>query len=151
MKSKKTAPNISALSRQHGICRQTLRDWRAAGIDITDPAAIEKRRALKQRQPDTQAAASDTGESYSEARRRREIAAANKMEIIAAKEAGKLIDLAEVETAFAQVGAEFRSRLLGMRGTLVTELEGKTPEGIYQVLDLRFGELLTAIHKLSKP
>jgi hypothetical protein len=118
-------------------------------VDLSDAEAIAARVAVARRKEPAAGAAA--GETYSEARRRREIALANRAEIITQREAGKLVDLAEVETAFAQVGAEFRSRLLAMRGSLVNELEGQTAENIYRILDQRFGELLTAIHKLSKP
>ncbi|MCU0751479.1 MAG: hypothetical protein MUF86_00380 [Akkermansiaceae bacterium] len=150
--SKKHFPSLSAASRETGIAPATLRKWRdKEKIDVLDPAAVEKRRGFKQPRPAAEPATADTAESYGEARRRREIAAANRMEIIAQREAGAVIDLASVEAAFAQVGAEFRSRLLAMRGNLVTELEGQSAENIYRILDVRIGELLESIHNLSKP
>ena len=134
--------------REHGVHRSTVQAWGKEGVLLGDPEAVKARVAIARRKESAAGAAA--GETYTEARRRREIALANRAEIITQREAGKVIDIDSVETAFGQIGAEFRSRLLAMRGNLVTELEGQGAEGIYRILDQRFGELLTAIHSLSK-
>jgi transposase len=135
-------PNITATAKRLGVHRSTLQAWSKEGVNITDETALQDRLAAARKSPD---------ETLAEAKRRRAVADADRAEITAQREAGKVIALDIVETAFAQVGAEFRSRLLAMRGSLVNELEGQTAENIYRILDQRFGELLTAIHKLSKP
>jgi transposase-like protein len=142
-------PNISAIAREHGVHRSTVQAWGKEGVLLGDPEAVKARVAVAKGRE--LAAGAAAGETYTEARRRREIALANRAEILAQREAGKVIDIDSVETAFGQIGAEFRSRLLAMRGNLVTELEGQGAEGIYRILDQRFGELLTAVHSLAKP
>jgi transposase-like protein len=151
----KKHPSIAAASRESGIAPATLRKWRdKEKIDVLNPAAVKKRAAVKQQRVDRPTASKvtskDTGESYSEARRRREIANADRAEITAQREAGKVIDLASAEAAFTRVGAEVKGRLLSMRGDLVNELVGKDEAGIYRVLDDRFHELLAGLYALSK-
>jgi len=112
-----------------------------------DKAVVDGLAASKARH--TAPAPADGGESYSEARRRRAVADADRAEIIAKRESGSVISVADVEALFAQLGAELRCRLLAMRGDLVVELEGQTGTAIYRILDNRITELLTSIHNNS--
>jgi hypothetical protein len=143
-----------AMAAAAGVTVKTLLEWRKLeGLDITDKAAVLARaETARRKEPEATAKATtqDTGESYSEARRRREIAAANRMEIIAQREAGKLVDIDVVKQSFTAVGAAVKGRLLAMRGNLVPELHGKTEAGIYKVLDDRIHEVLEELYQLSK-
>ena len=138
----KTAKPLAEIAREHGISRETLRAWRDSGVAIQDPAALAARIASMPR--------NSTDESYSEARRRREIALADRAELIAAKEAGKLVELAAVQETFAALGAEMKSRLLAMRSALVEDLTGRPPEAIARILDERIRELLQSIFDNSR-
>jgi hypothetical protein len=138
----KTAKPLAELAREHGISRETLRAWRDSGIDIHDPAALAARIASM--------TGRSTDETMAEAKRRRAIADANRAELIAAKEAGKLVELAAVHEVFSALGAEMKARLLAMRHTLVEDLTGRPPEVIARILDERIRELLASIFDNSR-
>lgn len=86
-----------------------------------------------------------TDETLLEAKRRRAIADANRAEIMAQKEADQVVSREVVDAAMAEVGAEFRARLLSLRGSLVTELFGRTEPQIYRALDDAFCGILEDI------
>ena len=128
----------AAVAREAGVSMKSLRNWRdREGLDITDLDAVLRRAG---RHPSTAG-----GESWSEARRRKAIADANKAEIIAAREAGSVVAKNEVEALFAALGAELRARLLSWRGQLVVELHGLDEPSIHRVLSDRISELLESI------
>ena len=133
----KTAKPLAQLARETGVSRETIRGWRDSGIDVQDPAAIAARIAAMPGR--------GTDESFSDARRRREIALADRAELIAKREAGAVVSVNEVEALFSQLGAEMRSRLLAWRGQLVAELHGASEARIHQVLTERVHELLESI------
>jgi hypothetical protein len=133
------------LAKLVGVTAQTLRTWRdAEGLDLADVAAVQARAGRVERDEPT-----DGVESYTEARRRRAIADANFAEVRARRESGAVIALADVEAVIGQIGAEMRSRLLGWRGDLVVELEGRSSPQIAAALDKRIYELLEGIHENS--
>ena len=136
------AKSLAQLARETGISRETLRAWRDSGVDIQDAEKLRERIAAMPR--------NSTDETMAEARRRREIAAANRMELLAAKEAGRLIEVAAVVETFSALGSETKARLLAMRNTLVEELVGRDEVGIRQVLDGRIRELLASIFDNSR-
>jgi len=90
-----------------------------------------------------------SGESYAEAKRRRAVADATVAELKAGQAAGRLIDLAEVEQAFAEIGFVLRARLLAMPSTLVSELEGLKPAAIHLTLKKHVHQLLHDLHENS--
>lgn len=139
------------MAEKAGVTVKTLLAWRKfEAIDITDKAAVLTRAAVaKRKEPANPAPSPADGESYSEARRRRAVADADKAEVIARRESGSVIEVAAVEELMTQLGAEMRSRLLGWRGDLVVELEGLSGPKIAAVLDRRICELLERIHRNS--
>jgi hypothetical protein len=138
-------PNISAISRQYGVSRETVRKIRDHGINLADDAAVTNAIAVSKAKLAAPAAPATDGESYSEARRRRAVADANLAELRAQREAKSLVDAAAVQEFFHSVIIEFRSRLLAMRGDLIHQLHGLSEPGIYKVLDKSFCELLESI------
>jgi len=143
-------PNISKLSRDHGTSRETIRRMRDHGIDLSDPAAITAALAASRARHSSPAPApANAGESIQEARRRREIATADRAEVIAKRESGAVIAVSDVEAMMLILGAELRARLLSMRSDLVVELEGLSGSQIYKALDRRITELLSSIHMKS--
>ena len=139
-----------AMAALAGVTVKTLLQWRRLeAVDISDEAAVLTRAATAKRKEPSPAAPTDGGESYSEAKRRRAVADADRAEIVARRESGSVIAVADVEEIFNQLGAEMRSRLLGWRGDLVVELEGLSSAKIAAVLDRRICELLEGIHKNS--
>ena len=146
------APNISALARDHGVSRETIRKLRTNGIDLSDDKAVADGLACsKAASPaPAPAPATDGTETLLEAKRRRAVADADRAEIVAKRESGSVIAVCDVEEIFNQLGAELRSRLISMRGDLVVELEGRTGPQIFAILDKRICELLENIHN-NKP
>ncbi len=143
------APNISALARDHGVSRETIRKLRTNGIDLSDDKAVCDGLAASKAQAAAPAPATDGTETLLEAKRRRAVADADRAEIVARRESGSVIAVSDVEEIFNQLGAEMRSRLLGWRGDLVVELEGLSGPKIAAVLDRRICELLERIHTNS--
>jgi hypothetical protein len=142
--------NISKLARDCGTSRETIRRLRGQGIDLTDTAAITAALAASRARHSSPApVAATAGESIQEARRRREIATADRAEIIAKRESGAVIAVSDVEVMMLTLGAELRARLLSMRSDLVVELEGLSGSQIYKALDRRITELLSSIHMKS--
>ena len=144
-------PSLSAIARQHGISRNTLQRWRDGGLDITDDKAVTARVAIMRKPSSAETAAPSPpgSESYADAKRRRASADANLAEMKAAQQAGKLIDLATVEQAFAEIGFVLRARLLALPSNLVAELEGLTGAQIHKVLQNHGHQLLHDIHENS--
>jgi hypothetical protein len=143
------APNISQLARDHKVSRETVRKLRENGIDLADGKAVTQALACSRAAKLPLAPTPADGESYSEARRRRAIADADRAEVIAKRESGSVIAVSDVEAVMSEIGATMRSRLLSMRSDLVVELEGRSGAQIYAALDKRITELLTAIHNNS--
>ena len=126
--------SLSELSRQSGIPRNTLRIWRDAGTDIFDAKVLKKRIGRKQPRPDTEAPVGDTGESYQEARRRREIANANRAEIQARREAAELVPVAEVMQFIATVTSIHKNALQMLIGSFPGEAEGLAASEMQKLL-----------------
>lgn len=145
------SPNLSAVARHHRISRNTLGRWRDTGLDITDQKAVADRVATM-RQPSAATAtspASAGSETYAEAKRRRAVADATVAELKAGQAASRLIDLATVEQAFAEIGFILRARLLALPSNLVSELEGLTASQIHSTLKKHVHQLLHDLHKNS--
>jgi len=145
------SPNISAIARHHSISRNTLQRWRDFGLDLRDEKAVAARVATMRR-PDATDTASPPpagSESYAEAKRRRAVADATVAELKAGQQAGKLIEVAEVEQAFAEIGFVLRARLLAMPSNLVSELEGLTASQIHSTLKKHIHQLLHDLHENS--
>ncbi len=142
----KPAINVSAIAREHGISRETLRVWKSEGLDLTDPSAVADRVS---KMPGRDQGATGEGESLTAAKTRRARADADRAEIIARRESGSVIDVVAVEELMTQLGAEMRSRLLSWIGTLPPMLEGLDAARIQAILRAKVTELLASIHENS--
>jgi transposase-like protein len=141
------AINVSAIAREHGISRETLRVWKSEGLDLTDPSAVADRVSkMPGRDPD---ATGGTGESYCEARTRRMRADADRAELNARQQAGELVSLAQVEDAMAELGHELKSRLIALPQELAVVLAGLPESKIHAILKSRINDILTQIHENS--
>jgi len=151
MKKPKRFETVAAASRETGVSPASLRRWRDdEKIDVLDPRALAKRIAMKQQRIDgPNAKPSGTGESYSEARRRREVAAANRMEIAAKREAGEVMARADAMAAGEKIGFAFRSLLNRSIGILPGELCGLDSPKIQKKLKDHFHGLLTELSNLD--
>jgi phage terminase Nu1 subunit (DNA packaging protein) len=146
-----SAPNLSAIARHHSISRNTLQRWRDCGLDLADEKAVAER-VSTMRKPSSAETASPPpagSESYADAKTRRARADANLAELKAGQAAGRLIDLAEVEQAFAEIGFVVRARLLALPSNMVSELEGLTASQIHSTLKKHVHQLLHDLHKNS--
>ena len=133
-------PSQADIAKAAGISMKSLRNWRdREGLDITNLDDVLHRAG---KHPSAAG-----GETWSEARRRRAVADADRAEILAAREAGKVVELAEAMDLFQRIALELKGRLMALRGELVTQLEGLPPPEIYRVLDESFRDLLDAIHE----
>ena len=144
-------PNVSALSRQYAISRQTLATWQREGIDIANAQAVAERkltmRGKEQATPD--ATPPPGAETIAEARRRRAVADANLSELRAKREAGALVDLATVEASFAALGHQMRAHLRALPVAAAAELEGLPAAGIAAALRKHVVEILTLLYEQS--
>lgn len=149
MKSPKKYPTIAEASRATAVSPASLRKWRdVEGIDVLNPKQLAKRVELKQVKIDGSAApapATGAPESYSEARRRRAVADANRAELIAKRESGELVSLAVVTGTFERIGYLFRSILNRELGILPGELCGLSSPQIQKKLKARFHDILLEI------
>jgi hypothetical protein len=144
------AVNISKLARDHQVSRETIRKLRENGISLADDKAVAAGLACSRAKSTAPAPSpTDGGESFAEAKRRRAVADANRAEVIASRESGAVIAVADVEALMVEIGATMRSRLLSMRSDLVVELEGRSGAQIYAALDKRITALLEGIHRNS--
>ena len=146
-----SSPTLSAIARHHNISRNTLQRWRDQGLDLADDKAVNDRVATMRR-PDATDTASPPpagSESYAEAKRRKAVADATVAELKAGQAAGRLIDLAEVELAFAEIGFVLRARLLALPSNLVSELEGLTASQIHSTIKKNVHQLLHDLHENS--
>jgi phage terminase Nu1 subunit (DNA packaging protein) len=114
-------------------------------------AAVTARVAImrKPSSAETDAPSPPGQESYAEAKRRRASADADLAQMKAAQQMGKLLDLATVEQAFAEIGFVLRARLLALPSNLVAELEGLTGAAIHKVLQNHVHQLLHDLHENS--
>ncbi len=141
------APNISQLARDHKVSRETIRKLRTNGIDLSDAKAVADGLACSRAAKLPPAPTPGDGESYSEAKRRRAVADADRAEVIARRESGEVIAVADVEELMNRLGAEMRSRLLSWVGTLPPQLEGMNASRIQSIMREKISEILTAIHE----
>jgi hypothetical protein len=133
------------LSKLAGVSVKTLRTWaKDEGLDLGNIPAVMTRAGKVERD-----IAPDGSETYTEARRRKMIAEANRTELTAKREAGELVSLAAVEDAMSQLGFEMRSRLLSWIGTLPPMLEGLDASRIQAIVRAKVTELLASIHENS--
>jgi transposase-like protein len=119
-------PNISELSRQLGVSRESLRKWRSEGVNLTDSKQLDERMARMNGGP----ASGD----MATARLRKLTAEAQLKEMELEQLRGTLVSLADIETTFAHVGASVRAALMRLITDLPQELEGLTPARSQEII-----------------
>jgi DNA-binding transcriptional MerR regulator len=138
------------LSKMSGVSVKTLRTWaKDEGLDLGNIPAVMTRAGKVERD-----VAPDGSETYSDARRRKMIAEANRTELTAQREAGELVSLAAIEDAMAELGHELKSRLIALPQELAVVLAGLGEVKIHEILKSRIHEILKEIHEnspLEKP
>jgi hypothetical protein len=140
------SPSLSEIARRTGIRRETLRRWRDVEmIDLTDEKALASRIGMKQPRIGTAPPSPEiTGrESYAEARRRREIAVANRAEVIAAKERGELVEIHSIAADGERIGYAVRDTLDRLAHELPPVLAGRAAGEIHKAIKRAFRDALT--------
>ncbi len=144
------AETLVSISARTGINRRTLNRWQKSGTDIHDPQALAERIAIMPLrvdstppEPSPASAGDSNAESYSEARRRREIANANRAETIAARERGELIESARIQHDGDAIGRTVRRELEKLTNDMPPQLAGRNASEISTILRRAVREMLT--------
>ena len=132
--------NITRTAKRLGVHRSTLQAWRKEGLDITSEAALQDRLAAARKSPDE--SQDVDGETYQAARRRREIANANRAETIAARERGELVEAAGIWLQGEAIGRTFRFALDKLAHDLPPLIAGYDAAKIESILRKHHRELL---------
>lgn len=131
-------PNISELSRQLGVSRESLRKWKLEGVDLTDSKQVAARMARMNGGP----ASGD----MAAARLRKLTAEAELRELELAQIRGTLVSLSEVEGTFAYVGATVKAALMRLVADLPQELEGLRAARSQEVIKQHVFRILSQLH-----
>ena len=140
--NKASKPNVSALSRKHGISRATLIAWRdSEGINLNDDAAVRSRAS--------QVASKVVNNADLKRQRLRKLRGeADKIEMENRVRSGDLISRAQSQQSAMAVASTARARLLQTANTLPPRLAGLGEAAIQKILRAEFIEILT---DLSNP
>jgi len=141
---------IVSISARTGINRRTLNRWQKSGTDIRDDKQLAERIAIMPLRVDSmppepsQPSAGNAGaESYSDARRRKEIANANRAETIAARERGELIEAARIQHDGDAIGRTVRRELEKLTNDMPPQLAGRNASEISTILRREIRAMLT--------
>lgn len=125
-----------------GVTVKTLLEWRRLeNIDIADRTAVMARAATARRKEPAGTHADDS-ESYSEARRRREIANANRAEILADRERGRFVEVAEAKAVIDLLDHCVCLIWKGVGRELPNYLDGMTPSQMVTAINKFVDEIL---------
>ena len=140
--NKTSKPNVSALSRKHGISRATLIAWRdTEGINLNDDAAVRSRAS--------QVASKVANNADLKRERLRKLRGeADKIEAENKVRSGDLISRAQAQQSAMAVASTARARLLQTANTLPPRLAGLDEARIQAMLRAEYIEILT---ELSDP
>ena len=140
--NKTSKPNVSALSRKHGISRATLIAWRdSEGINLNDDAAVRSRAS--------QVASKVANNADLKRERLRKLRGeADKIEAENKVRSGDLISRAQAQQSAMAVASTARARLLQTANTLPPRLAGLDEARIQAMLRAEYIEILT---ELSDP
>jgi transposase-like protein len=129
---RKTAPNISAIARQHGVSRQTLGTWRDQGLDLSDDKAVAAK---------VSAMHSNSGGSITEARLEKLKAETARINHALDVERGKFISAQIVEADGRSIGVLVRSAHAKAAQNWPPMLAGRTAAECSTILKRLFREM----------
>lgn len=121
--------NLSAIAKEHGLTRETVRKWRDEGLDIASPKAIKARMENMRRQSPAL-----EGESLSEARRRKMVADANRSELLTRKERGEFVQASTAAAAIELLTRHVEIVWKQLPRELPGRLEGLSPADMMKVI-----------------
>jgi transposase-like protein len=138
--SKTTKPNISELSRKHGVSRATLIAWRdQEGIDLGDDSAVRARVA-------NVASKSSADCELKRERLRKLRGEADRIEMENRLRAGQLLDAGEVKESIIRCFSAARGEFLKMPSDMACQLEGL---GAAKINELLRNEVYAILTRLS--
>ena len=123
----KPAVNISALARQHNVSRESLRQWRRDGVDLSNPAQLADRIARMH-------TLGNASEALKRERLRKLKADATLAELELAKRRGDVIDAAIVAELFQSLTIAAIAQLKRLPCELPGMLEGMDPAAMQAAL-----------------
>lgn len=126
---KRVAGSLRERAEHFGVSPEAIRNWKAAGVDVMDEAAVaEFRKGLVGE--DRAAEPKD----LQEARRLKVIAETRLAELKIAETERKLVPIAEVDNGFVAVGVIVRQVILRLENDLPPMLEGLKAAGMKKIL-----------------
>ncbi len=138
--SMKKQESISAISRRTGVTPATLRAWRAAGVDLHNPAQLGEKIANRQPSKPT-----ESGSATQAAKLRKLLAEAQLAEIRAATADAKLISIDEVCTCLTKIGHTLKAQLGKLRAELPPSIYGLSQAEMSKAITAHVDRTLQAI------
>jgi phage terminase Nu1 subunit (DNA packaging protein) len=128
----------AAMAEKAKVSVRTLQKWEKEGLDITDEAAVMLRADLAQGRKDSR-------EDAGEAKLRKLIAEADRVELQVAKERGDLIAISEIDEVLMRLGAVVRAAIMRLEADLPPMLEGLSSAKMQKLIRSKVDEVLTAL------
>ena len=136
-KPKKPAPSLAATARETGIARETLRSWKAQGIDIFNRAELLKR---------AEARRSSTSGNLGDLKAEKIQLECERLRAAIDREAGLYLLKSEVEKEGVMLGTILRSHLKNAAGNLPSMVCGLDSPKIHRILVREFDNILESLH-----
>lgn len=130
--------NLAALSREHGVSRETLRAWKMQGVNMANPSEITARKEAMRDKPSSELAAARLAKIKAETER---IAFAHEVE------KGRFVDAVAVYQDGVRAGALVRESFERLENELPPQLAGRTAGEISAILKRTFRQTLTNLSK----
>jgi len=135
--------NLSALAREHGVSRESLRLWQLEGVNLSSPAAIAERRARMKTAAPGGIVAARIAKLELEAERLR---------LRVEAERGLLVSAAEVHADACRIGVIVRQSLTkAATSDLPPLLAGRTAAEVSVLLTDYFRNLCAALAAYQSP
>ena len=138
-------PNISALSRKHGVSRETIRKLRTDGIDLSDTAALTAALAV------SKAVTTEDGadRSLASIKRRKLELECERIEAAIRRESVGYIRTERCSDILRAFAAVTKALLNGIAGNLPGTLEGATPAQVHKALEEAHYNLLSTLSNME--
>lgn len=135
--------NLSALARENGVSRESLRLWKLEGLDLASPAAIAERKARMKTAAPPSIVAARIAKLELEA---------DRLRLRVEAERGLLVSAAEVQADAHRIGALVRQSLnKAAAQDLPPLLAGRTAAEVSGLLTRYFRDLCTALASYQSP
>lgn len=131
------------------VSQKMVREWEGKRFHLNDVKRLRRELATLQRPPgeDEPGDTTELREQILRAKLRRELAAAEKIELETATTRGELIEAAVAIAEMERLGRYIKSNLLQWRGTLPGQLVGLSTGEMSKLLDKETRNILTLFHE----